>query len=289
MKYNEVSRRSRKIRCNSCGEVSLSTSYCTNCGNVFQIDANSSSETLSKEKFYISPEELEALFPEENITFTCKPEQKLLKAIMKQRIINTLLVLMSSFGFSIVQAGTLSNYTFYLIAATGGVITVVIFSIIYGLAAGKRLHSVYVITDKRAAVVNGGKIIKSWDISEMGHVGYRYIRIYKEESYSVFFWKKSVNIDEYINNRSQAGETEQSIESVPQVKVGKNNNHLSQEMKYRTVMRGKGKYGRNKYSKNIVNMFPYLSEENAKKITLNYLKDTNRKIKKSRSFDLQIT
>lgn len=145
---------SRKNRCNACGEISSFSSYCTNCGNVFHSSVFSSYENRRKDKFNISREELDSLFPEEKITFTCRPQQDLKKAVIRQRIYNSFVVIMLTVGLSIYQAGTLLNYTTFLITASGGVITVAIFSILYDLTAGKKFHSIYVITDTRAAVVN---------------------------------------------------------------------------------------------------------------------------------------
>ncbi len=245
---------SRTNRCNACGEKSSSSSYCTNCGNVFHSSAFSSYENIQKDKFNISSEELDILFPEEKITFTCRPQQDLKKAVIRQRIYNSFVVIMLTVGLSIYQAGTLLNYTTFLITASGGVITVAIFSILYGFTAGKKFHSIYVITDKRAAVVNRKKVIKSWNIHEIVQVGYRFAMIFRIPSYSVFFWKKGVNITEYGSD-------------------------ITKDMKFRTVMRVEK---RNR--KNRVIIFPFVSEDDAKKVTLDYLKNTVSRPKESSQF-----
>lgn len=73
-------------------------------------------------------------------------------------------------------------------------------------------------------------------------MGYRFAMIFKIPTYSVFFWKKGVNITEYSSD-------------------------ISKDMKFRTVMRIEK---RNR--KNRVIVFPFISEDAAKQVTLNYLK-----------------
>lgn len=236
---------SRRNRCNACGGISSSSSYCTNCGNVFDNNSFSPYEIKRRSRFSTSGEDLDSLFPDEKVVFTCKAQHKLKKAIITQRIsssfIYIILALSSVFAY---HAATLLNYAPYAIEALAGLVTV---AITYGLTESKRFNGIYVITDKKAAIVYKKKVIKSWNRFDMGHVGYNFRRIYKIPNYSVFFWKKGVN----DLHRSSV---------------------LSNDTHARTVVRTELRK-----RKDQVVMFPYLSKEDANVITNNYL--TNSTIK----------